>query len=174
MIISPFSTINDASCQRCPSGYYSVIAASACQRCDDMILTYPDQCRDSYVLTPAASTVVTATYLLGLVLTATTAAILFFLRADRVMFAASPRFLAVMLAGLALLQTAAYMFGVLQTPRTCAAKYWFLAMGFNLVFGSMFAKVCSYRMQWRSITFPHQMSCLFCWFEFYVTDVSLA
>ena len=81
---------------------------------------------------------------MGLVLTATTAAILWFLRADRVIFAASPRFLAVMLAGLSILQTAAYMLGVLQTPRTCAAKYWLLAMGFNLVFGSMFAKVCFY------------------------------
>ena len=140
-----------------------------------MILTYPDQCRDSYVLTPTASTVVTATYLLGLVFTATTAAILWFLRADRVMFAASPRFLAVMLAGLALLQTSAYMFGVLLTPRTCAAKYWFLAMGFNLVFGSMFAKVCSYCVYGRFNQFSfNSVSCLFCWFEFYWTDVSLA
>ena len=141
-LILPFSTSNDASCQRCPSGFYSVVAATACQPCDTLILTYPDQCRDAYVLTPTAFTIVTASYILGLVFTTTTIVLLWMWRADRVMFAASPRILAVMLVGLSLLQTAAYMFGVLQTPRTCAAKYWFLAMGFNLVFGSMFAKVC--------------------------------
>ena len=118
------------------------MAATACQPCDALILTYPDQCRDAYVLTPTAFTIVTASYIIGLVFTTTTIALLWMWRADRVMFSASPRILAVMLVGLALLQTAAYMFGVLQTPRTCAAKYWFLAMGFNLVFGSMFAKVC--------------------------------
>ena len=118
------------------------MAATACQPCDALILTYPDQCRDAYVLTPTAFTIVTASYILGLVFTTTTIVLLWMWRADRVMFAASPRILAVMLVGLSLLQTSAYMFGVLQTPRTCAAKYWFLAMGFNLVFGSMFAKVC--------------------------------
>ena len=38
--MSQLSSINDASCQRCPWGYYTVIAAFACQLCDDMILIY--------------------------------------------------------------------------------------------------------------------------------------
>ena len=167
-VLSKFSTINDASCQRCQPGYYSAVAASACQRCDDLIITYPDQCRDTYVLTPAAFSVVTATYILGIVFTTTTAAILWLLRADRVIFSASPRFLAVMLAGLALLQTAAYLFGVTQTPRTCYAKYWLIAMGFNLVFGCMFAKVCLYYVQeyFNMCSTIDIKSCLLYWYIF--------
>lgn len=138
-----FSSADGVECTVCALGtYQSSTSMSSCQECPDNFFPNFNRtgCIDSFKFSTSLSSVI---YVLGVVTILSVLGMVLFVyrhRQDPVLHASSGVMLFAILIGMILCCIAAIIFSTTQTAESCEARDWFAVFGFNLIFGSIFAK----------------------------------